>query len=122
VKQDIHECLVNLEDISGTRVYTAQRARKGYWMNQFAMSLMNADNRKGLKADVQADLADWPMPEKQRQSSLDRDYKPMLDLGGTIYEMIIRRALGTKTRCLHRHYHVPARNNAAGHIVLEPEE
>ena len=29
-KQDIHEYLAELEDIPGTRVFTAQRARKGY--------------------------------------------------------------------------------------------
>ena len=36
--------------------------------------------------------------------------------------LIMRGALGKKTRCLHRHYHVPASNTAVGHLVLEPEE
>jgi protocatechuate 4,5-dioxygenase beta chain len=36
--------------------------------------------------------------------------------------LIMRGALGNKTRCLHRHYHVPASNTAVGHIVLEPEK
>ena len=82
---NIHEYLEELEDIPGTRVYTAKRARQGYWMNQFAMSLMNAENRERWKADEKAYLADWPMTEKQRQSILDRDYNQMLDLGGNIY-------------------------------------
>ena len=82
---DIHEYLEELEDIPGTRVYTAKRARQGYWMNQFAMSLMKADNRERWKADETAYLADWPMTEEQRQSILDRDYNRMLDLGGNIY-------------------------------------
>lgn len=34
--------------------------------------------------------------------------------------LIMRGALGPATRCLHRHYHVPASNTAVGHIVLEP--
>ncbi|MBN8816333.1 MAG: protocatechuate 3,4-dioxygenase [Sphingomonas sp.] len=34
--------------------------------------------------------------------------------------LIMRGALGKATRCLHRHYHVPASNTAVGHIVLEP--
>lgn len=34
--------------------------------------------------------------------------------------LIMRGALGPKTRCLHRHYHVPCSNTAIGHIVLEP--
>jgi protocatechuate 4,5-dioxygenase alpha chain len=85
MKQDIHEYLSELEDIPGTRVYTAQRARKGYWMNQFAMSLMKAENRERWKADEKAYLQDWPMTDEQRQSILDRDYDRMLDLGANIY-------------------------------------
>ena len=85
MKQDIHEYLSDLEDIPGTRVYTAQRAREGYWMNQFAMSLMKAENRERWKADEKAYLQDWPMSDEQRQSILDRDYNRMLDLGGNIY-------------------------------------
>lgn len=85
MKQDIHEYLADLEDIPGTRVYTAQRARQGYWMNQFAMSLMKAENRERWKADEKAYLQDWPMSDEQRQSILDRDYNRMLDLGGNIY-------------------------------------
>ncbi|MEP3724134.1 MAG: protocatechuate 3,4-dioxygenase, partial [Parasphingorhabdus sp.] len=30
-------------------------------------------------------------------------------------------ALGRKTKCLHRHYHIPCSNTAIGHIVLEPD-
>ena len=33
--------------------------------------------------------------------------------------LIMRGALGARTRTLHRHYHVPASNTAVGHIVLE---
>jgi protocatechuate 4,5-dioxygenase beta chain len=33
--------------------------------------------------------------------------------------LIMRGALGTGVRELHRHYHVPASNTAVGHIVLE---
>lgn len=34
--------------------------------------------------------------------------------------LIMRGAMGRRTRTLHRHYHVPASNTAVGHIVLEP--
>jgi protocatechuate 4,5-dioxygenase alpha chain len=85
MKQDIHEYLSDLEDIPGTRIYTAARARKGYWLNQFAMSLMKPENRERWKADEKGYLADWPMTEEQRQAVLDRDYNLMLDLGGNIY-------------------------------------
>ncbi len=82
---DIHVYLAELEDIPGTRVYTAARARRGYWLNQFAMSLMKAENREKWKADEAAYLADWPMTQDQRDAVLARDYNRMLDLGGNIY-------------------------------------
>lgn len=82
---DIHEYLAQFDDIPGTRVYTAARARKGYWLNQFAMSLMNADNRKKWLADEAGYLADWPMSEEQKAALLARDYNRLLELGGNIY-------------------------------------
>jgi len=84
-RTDIHAYLAELEDIPGTRVYTAARARQGYWLNQFAMSLMKAENRARWKADEVAYLADWPMTQAQRDGVLARDYNRLLDLGGNIY-------------------------------------
>ena len=84
-QQDIHEYLAEFEDIPGTRVFTAKRARQGYWLNQFAMSLMKAENRERWKADEHAYIAEWPMSEDQREAILARDYNRCLDLGGNIY-------------------------------------
>jgi protocatechuate 4,5-dioxygenase, alpha chain len=85
MNEDIHDYLAALEDIPGTRVYTAKRARAGYWLNQFAMSLMKAENRERWKADERAYLEDWAMTEDQKQALLARDYNRLLDLGGNIY-------------------------------------
>ncbi|MDF7777649.1 protocatechuate 4,5-dioxygenase subunit alpha [Sphingomonas sp. AOB5] len=85
VPTDIHEYLAEFDDIPGTRVFTAKRARQGYHLNQFAMSLMKAENRERWKADEAAYLADWPMSDDQKQAVLDRDYNRLLDLGGNIY-------------------------------------
>ncbi len=82
---DVRKYFEELEDIPGTRVYTAKRARQGYWVNQFAMSLMKAEHRERWRADEKAYLAEWPMTDEQRQAILDRDYNRMLDLGGNIY-------------------------------------
>jgi protocatechuate 4,5-dioxygenase, alpha chain len=82
---DIHDYLAELEDIPGTRVFTAARARQGYHLNQFAMSLMKAENRERWKADERAYLDAWPISEAQKQAVLDRDYNRLLDLGGNIY-------------------------------------
>ncbi len=82
---DIHAYLAQFDDIPGTRVFTAQRAREGYHLNQFAMSLMKAENRDRWKADERAYLNEWPMTDAQKQAVLDRDYNRLLDLGGNIY-------------------------------------
>lgn len=82
---NIHDYLAEFEDIPGTRVYTAKRARAGYHLNQFAMSLMKPENRERWKADERAYLDEWPMSEEQKQAVLVRDYNRLLDLGGNIY-------------------------------------
>jgi protocatechuate 4,5-dioxygenase alpha chain len=82
---DIHVYLAELEDIPGTRVFTAARARQGYHLNQFAMSLMKAENRERWKADERAYVDEWKLGEDQKQAVLDRDYNRLLDLGGNIY-------------------------------------
>jgi protocatechuate 4,5-dioxygenase, alpha chain len=85
MKDNIHDYLAELEDIPGTRVFTAKRARQGYQLNQFAMSLMKAENRERWKADERAYLADWPMSDAQKEAILARDYNRCLDLGGNVY-------------------------------------
>jgi len=82
---DIHTYLAEFDDIPGTRVFTAKRARIGYHMNQFAMSLMKAENRERFKADERAYLDEWPLTEEQKQALLARDYNRCLDLGGNVY-------------------------------------
>ena len=83
--RDIHAYLAELDDIPGTRVYTAKRARAGYHMNQFAMSLMKPENRERFKADEQAYLAEWQLSPEQKEALLARDYNRCLDLGGNVY-------------------------------------
>jgi protocatechuate 4,5-dioxygenase, alpha chain len=85
--RDIHQYLAEFDDIPGTRVFTAARARQGYHLNQFAMSLMKAENRDRWKADERAYLDGWKLTAEQKQAVLDRDYNRLLDLGGNIYFM-----------------------------------
>ena len=82
---DIHAYLAELEDIPGTRVFTAARARKGYHINQFAMSLMTADNRARFKADQRAYLDEWDLSDEAKDALLRRDYNALLDMGGNVY-------------------------------------
>lgn len=82
---DIHDYLAEFDDIPGTRVFTAARARKGYHLNQFAMSLMKAENRERWKADEAAYLENWDISDETKQAVLKRDYNALLELGGNIY-------------------------------------
>ena len=74
-----------LDDIPGTTVFTIDRSRLGYHLNQFAMSLMKAPNRDRFRADERAYLDEWAMSEDQKQAVIDRNFQRMLDLGGNVY-------------------------------------
>ncbi|MGH8723704.1 MAG: protocatechuate 4,5-dioxygenase subunit alpha [Burkholderiales bacterium] len=73
------------DDIPGTTVFDAQRARQGYHLNMFCMSLMKAENREAFKANERAYLDRWLMTEDQKQAVLERDWNRMISLGGNIY-------------------------------------
>jgi len=72
-------------NIPGTIIFDAEQSRKGYWLNQFCMSLMRADNRARFKADQRTYLDEWPMSEDQKQAVLDMDLNRAMALGGNIY-------------------------------------
>lgn len=72
-------------DVPGTTIFDADQARKGYHLNQFCMSLMNAENRARFKANERAYLDEWPMTEEQKEALLKRDYNRLIQLGGNIY-------------------------------------
>jgi protocatechuate 4,5-dioxygenase alpha chain len=73
------------DDIPGTTLFDAQRARQGYHVNMFCMSLMKAENRAEFKADEAKYLLKWPMTAEQRDAILKRDWSRMIELGGNIY-------------------------------------
>jgi len=73
------------KEIPGTIVFDADQSRKGYWLNQFCMSLMKEENRKRFKADERTYLDEWKMSEDQKQAVLARDLNRMMALGGNIY-------------------------------------
>ena len=106
MSQDIHNYLAEMDDIPGTRVFTAARARKGYWLNQFCMTLMKDENRTRFRTDERAYLDEWPMTEAQKAAVLARDYNAAIDEGGNIYflakifftdEISFLQAVGTMT-------------------------
>jgi protocatechuate 4,5-dioxygenase alpha chain len=72
-------------DVPGTTIFDAEQSRKGYHLNQFCMSLMQADNRVRFKANERAYLDAWAMTEDQRLAVLARDLNRCMALGGNIY-------------------------------------
>ncbi len=72
-------------NVPGTTIFDADQSRKGYWLNQFCMSLMKAENRARFKADERAYLDEWQMTEEQKQAVLARDLNRCISLGGNIY-------------------------------------
>lgn len=73
------------EDLPGTWVFDAQRARKGYHLNNFFMSLMKAENREAFLADEAKYLEQFPMTDAQKEAVLKRDWNMLLELGGVVY-------------------------------------
>ncbi|MFB0610827.1 protocatechuate 4,5-dioxygenase subunit alpha [Aurantiacibacter poecillastricola] len=80
--------LEDLEDIPGTKVFTARRSRQGYHLHKFCMSLMKEENRKEFKADERAYLDKFKMTEEQKEAVLERDLTRLLELGGNMYFLV----------------------------------
>lgn len=75
------------EDIPGTWVFDAQRARIGYHLNEFLYSLMSADNRDEFRANERAYLQKFAMTQEQREAVLKREWNKLLELGGVSYAL-----------------------------------
>ena len=72
-------------DIPGTTIFDAEQSRRGYWLNQFCMSLMTPENRRRFKQDERAYLDEWPMADEQKQAVRARDLNRAIATGGNIY-------------------------------------
>jgi protocatechuate 4,5-dioxygenase alpha chain len=73
------------EDIPGTYVFDAERARQGYGINMFCMSLLKRNNREAFKANEAEYLRSFKLTPEQRDAILHRRWNRMLELGGNIY-------------------------------------
>jgi protocatechuate 4,5-dioxygenase alpha chain len=75
------------DDIPGTWIFDAQRARAGYHLNQFLYTLMKEENRKAFLADEPAYLAGFKLTEAQREAVLKREWNRLLELGAVVYAL-----------------------------------
>ena len=80
--------LEDLEDIPGTKVFTAKRSRQAYHLHKFCMSLMKPENREAFRKDERAYLDAFLMTEEQKKAVLDRDFNALIELGGNIYFLV----------------------------------
>ena len=72
-------------DVPGTTIFDMEQSRRGYWLNQFCMSLMKAGNRERFKTNERVYLDEWTMTEDQKLAVLARDLNRCIALGGNIY-------------------------------------
>lgn len=75
------------EDIPGTWIFDAQRARAGYHLNQFLYTLMKEPNRKAFLAEERSYLAQFKLTDEQREAVLERDWNRLLELGAVVYAL-----------------------------------
>jgi protocatechuate 4,5-dioxygenase alpha chain len=75
------------EDIPGTWVFDAERARIGYHLNEFLYSLMKAENRAEFLAGERKYLEKFAMTEEQRDAVVNRQWNRLLELGGVSYAL-----------------------------------
>src|SRR5690606_23799873 len=80
--------LDELDDIPGTKVFTAIRSRQAYHLHKFCMSLMEADNRNAFKADERAYLDRFRMTHEQKHAVLARAFTKLIEPGGHIYFVV----------------------------------
>ena len=81
--------------ISGTLVFTGERSHKGYRLNHMAMSLTDPAKRAAFVADEDGYMRGLGMTDAERTMVRDRDWKAMIEAGGSIYLIIkIAGAIG----------------------------
>ena len=81
--------------ISGTLVFTGERSHNGYRLNRMAMSLTDPVNRTAFVADEDGYMRNHGLTDAERAMVLERDWKAMIEAGGSIYLIIkIAGAIG----------------------------
>lgn len=81
--------------VHGALVFTGERSQAGYRLNRMGVSLTRPENRERFKADEAAFLTEAGLSDHEIDLVRRRDWKGMLDHGGSIYLVIkIAGALG----------------------------
>jgi protocatechuate 4,5-dioxygenase alpha chain len=75
-------------DIPGTTVFTGERSRQGYKLNQMANSLSDPANRERFRADEGAYMAGFGISPAEQEAIRMRDWGGMIAQGGNIYLLL----------------------------------
>ncbi len=73
------------DDIPGTYVFDARRAKEGYQLNKFLMSLNEEPNREAFRSDPSAYLDRFKLTPEQRTAVEERQWLHLLEVGGNVY-------------------------------------
>lgn len=79
--------------VAGTYVYDSERARTGYVLNRFFVSLRDPANRSAFVADPGAYLDGWELTEAQRTAVLERRWIELFEQGMNIFAGAILGAI-----------------------------
>jgi protocatechuate 4,5-dioxygenase alpha subunit len=71
--------------VPGTYVFDSAHGRAGYPLNSFCHSLGTPANRAAFQQDEAGYCARFALSSEQMTAVLERDWKAMLDLGGSIF-------------------------------------
>lgn len=72
--------------IENTKIFDHVETQRGYRLNKFAMSMIDAANRDAFKNDEEAYMAASDLTEEEKQLIRDRDWRAIMDEhGGNIY-------------------------------------
>ena len=83
-------------DLPGIVPFNELRARRGYRLNQFFVSMRSAAARDAFVRDPEACMAAQNLTEGERQLVRDKDFDAMLNYGASIYALgKVSQLLGT---------------------------
>jgi protocatechuate 4,5-dioxygenase alpha chain len=77
-----------LDEVEGALVFTGERSRAGYKLNRMAMSLTDPANRTAFVADETGYMRGMGLNDAEIEMVLRRDWKAMMQAGGSIYLLI----------------------------------
>lgn len=75
-------------EIPGTYVFDYTRSQLGYRINKMCMSLTKPANRAAFKADAEAYMEQYQLPEHQRELVRGKDWLGLIKSGANVYLLI----------------------------------